>query len=155
MAAALGVNTSLQTLELTGWTWDELGNGTASPFIMLGPASGLSTVKIDTKLFDVESAGVLLDLLQRGLIELKRPSGQGALQLCGGFQSMDEWFGEMTRQAHILRLHAGVAHSSGSEAYTLFPAAQQKGGGALGTTSVASTMSTMTVTSRGTPASPR
>lgn len=29
----------MESLELVGWTWDELGNGSASPFLMLsGPA---------------------------------------------------------------------------------------------------------------------
>ena len=48
IAAALGLNTTLRTLDLGGWTWDELGNGCALPFLTLGchPGAALSCVKV-------------------------------------------------------------------------------------------------------------
>ena len=48
LSAALGLNSSLRTLELSGWTWTELGNGCALPFLTLGSMAGsgaLTTVK--------------------------------------------------------------------------------------------------------------
>jgi len=102
LAAALGLNSSLQSLELTGWTWDELGNGCAAPFLTLGSSSGprsLTMVTVDTKLFDVDSAAVLKDLLQRGLVELKKPSGQGVLRLYCDSENLDEWYGHMIKDA--------------------------------------------------------
>jgi hypothetical protein len=40
LAAAIGLNNSLQTLHLAGWTWGDLGNGTALPFLALGGGGG-------------------------------------------------------------------------------------------------------------------
>jgi hypothetical protein len=94
LAAALSLNTSVRTLEINGWTWDELGNGMAMPFLTLGSCSGLcglSKVRMDTKLFDVESASALLDLLRRGLIDLNRPGGTGVLRLVSDNENLDEW----------------------------------------------------------------
>ena len=41
LAAALGLNNSLEALQLTGWSWQELGNGAALPFLALGASSGM------------------------------------------------------------------------------------------------------------------
>ena len=48
-------------------------------------------MQIDTKLFDVDCASALLELLQRGLVELKRPGGQGVLRLYSDNEDLDEW----------------------------------------------------------------
>ncbi|GLI62431.1 hypothetical protein VaNZ11_005050 [Volvox africanus] len=77
LAAAIGLNNSLQTLQLGGWTWGELGNGTALPFLALGGGGGggvaggmLRSVQLATNLFDLEAAAMLKDLLAAGLVEL-------------------------------------------------------------------------------------
>eukprot|EP00798_Chlamydomonas_sp_ICE-L_P005245 gene5246-18476_t len=83
LAAALALNDSIQSLELTGWTWDESGSGSALAFLPLGSQrrmgslnagirhEGLSSVKIDTRLFDAESALALSEQLQQGGVDLK------------------------------------------------------------------------------------
>ena len=48
LAAALSLNKTLRSLDLGGWTWDELGNGCALPFLTLGccPGTALTCVKV-------------------------------------------------------------------------------------------------------------
>ncbi|EFJ42664.1 hypothetical protein VOLCADRAFT_119338 [Volvox carteri f. nagariensis] len=82
LAAAIGLNNSLQTLQLGGWTWGELGNGTALPFLALGGGGGgggggmLRSVQLATNLFDLEAAAMLKDLLAAGLVELDTGGGR-------------------------------------------------------------------------------
>ncbi|GAX75916.1 hypothetical protein CEUSTIGMA_g3359.t1 [Chlamydomonas eustigma] len=109
LAAALGLNTSIRTLELSGWTWSELGNGSALPFLTLGSAgsnSALSCVKVDTKLFDVDCASSLVELLLRGVVQPKRPGGQGVLRLYSDNDALDEWYGHMIQDAVDFRADA-------------------------------------------------
>lgn len=40
LASALALNTSLRSVELIGWTWDEAGSGLAAPFLTLGAVPG-------------------------------------------------------------------------------------------------------------------
>ncbi|KAG2453130.1 hypothetical protein HYH02_002457 [Chlamydomonas schloesseri] len=123
LAAAIGLNNSLQTLQLAGWTWGEMGNGTALPFLALGGCGGgmLRSVRLATNLFDVESAAMLRDLLAAGLVELATSgegddepaasapsmamvaasgSGcQGTLHLYSGNERLDGWYRDMLRLA--------------------------------------------------------
>ncbi|KAG2437369.1 hypothetical protein HXX76_006024 [Chlamydomonas incerta] len=118
LAAAIGLNNSLQTLQLAGWTWGEMGNGTALPFLALGGCGGgmLRSVQLATNLFDVESAAMLRDLLAAGLVELatggdgedepgaasSAVSGvgsQGTLHLYSGSERLDGWYRDMLRLA--------------------------------------------------------
>ncbi|GIL69964.1 hypothetical protein Vretifemale_803 [Volvox reticuliferus] len=91
LAAAIGLNNSLQTLQLGGWTWGELGNGTALPFLALGGGGGggvaggmLRSVQLATNLFDLEAAAMLKDLLAAGLVELA--AGPDGIEDQGGGQ---------------------------------------------------------------------
>ncbi len=61
-----------------------------SLFLRITPTAP-SPTQIDTKLFDVDCAVSLLDLLRRGLVELKRPGGQGVLRLFSDNENLDEW----------------------------------------------------------------
>ena len=47
--------------------------------------------QVDTKLFDLDSASSLLDMLRRGIVQLKRPGGQGLLRLYSDNEVLDEW----------------------------------------------------------------
>lgn len=60
LAAALGVNSSLRSVELSGWTWTELGNGCALPFLTLGSSglTSLCTVKVSMSPRAVGNTGV-------------------------------------------------------------------------------------------------
>lgn len=62
LAAALGVNGSLRSVELSGWTWSELGNGCALPFLTLGSSglTSLCTVKVRTPVGAGRGIGVSL-----------------------------------------------------------------------------------------------
>lgn len=62
LAAALGVNGSLRSVELSGWTWSELGNGCALPFLTLGSSglTSLCTVKVSESLGASRSTGILV-----------------------------------------------------------------------------------------------
>ncbi|GFR47606.1 hypothetical protein Agub_g9342 [Astrephomene gubernaculifera] len=116
LAAAIGLNNSLQTLQLCGWTWGELGNGTALPFLALGGGGGLASgmlrsVQLATNLFDVEAAAMLRDLLAAGLVELaaggdeleeaatprkdETSGAQGMLLLYSGNERLDGWYHDM------------------------------------------------------------
>eukprot|EP00198_Chlamydomonas_reinhardtii_P005713 XP_001695049.1 predicted protein [Chlamydomonas reinhardtii] len=118
LAAAIGLNNSLQTLQLAGWTWGEMGNGTALPFLALGGCGGgmLRSVQLATNLFDAESAAMLRDLLAAGLVELatgcdgddelaavtaaaNASGGQGTLHLYSGNERLDGWYRDMLRLA--------------------------------------------------------
>ena len=46
---------------------------------------------VDTRLFDLDCASSLLDLLHRGVVQLKRPGGQGVLRLYSDNVQLDEW----------------------------------------------------------------
>ena len=99
LAASLALNGSIRSVELTGWSWmGELGDG-ALPFLPLAyprpsSSSSLSLLTIDTKLFCSESASSLIDLIKRGLVDLKRPGGKGGvLRIISDNAKVDEWYG--------------------------------------------------------------
>ncbi|KXZ54287.1 hypothetical protein GPECTOR_5g374 [Gonium pectorale] len=141
LAAAVGLNNSLQTLQLGGWTWGELGNGTALPFLALGGGGGvaggmLRSVQLATNLFDLEAAAMLRDLLAAGLVELAaggaeedeacgaQASGQGVLRLYSGNERLDGWYSEMLRlsqrsgQTHAQHLQRPSRSGSESSAHS-------------------------------------
>ncbi|GLC56037.1 hypothetical protein PLESTB_001057700 [Pleodorina starrii] len=142
LAAAIGLNNSLQTLQLGGWTWGELGNGTALPFLALGGGGGggvaggmLRSVQLATNLFDLEAAAMLKDLLAAGLVELaavdgggveeegggsgQRASsgaGQGMLYLYSGNERLDIWYREMLQLADRRAQDSSNSSGGGSAA---------------------------------------
>lgn len=112
LAASLSLSSSIKSVELQGFSWDESGSGMAAPFLALGagpgpglqiitsaggaprgsaapvpwmpPAASFTTIQVDTRLFDPSCASMLSDLLQQGLVDLKRPGGTGVLRLYTG-----------------------------------------------------------------------
>ncbi|GIL59100.1 hypothetical protein Vafri_14039 [Volvox africanus] len=120
LAAAIGLNNSLQTLQLGGWTWGELGNGTALPFLALGGGGGgggggvaggmLRSVQLATNLFDLEAAAMLKDLLAAGLVELAAgpdgPEDQGGQRTSNGDSSGGGGAGGGSGQG-VLYLYSG------------------------------------------------
>lgn len=96
LAAAVGLNHSLETLQLSGWTWQELGSGAALPFLPLGASGGmLRSMQMATNLFDYDSAAMLKDLLAGGLVDLAGSGGKGVLLLYSGNERLDAWYGQM------------------------------------------------------------
>ena len=55
------------------------------------PLSPSGPAQVDTKLFDLDCASSLLDMLRRGIVQLKRPGGQGLLRLYSDNEVLDEW----------------------------------------------------------------
>ena len=47
--------------------------------------------QVDTKLFDLDCASSLLDLLRRGVVQLRRPGGEGVIRLFSDNEALDEW----------------------------------------------------------------